>query len=419
MERALTVTVDFKERDGWTAEERSKELTELASSAGAHVIKEIIVPRDRVDPALFIGKGKAGQIAQFCADEKIKIVIFNNDLSPSQQNNLESIVAVKTIDRTQLILDIFAKRARSNEGKVQVELAQLLYLLPRLIGKGVTLSRLGGGIGTRGPGEQKLEVDRRRIRQRISHLENGLDALKVRRAMMRSKRERFSVLTAAIVGYTNVGKSTLLNALTEAAVVVQDKLFSTLDPTVRRFILPDKQKILFVDTVGFIDHLPHHLIEAFKATLEEVVEADLLLHLVDMSHPKMEEQSKSVLRVLAQIGAHHAPVITVLNKRDRVDDEVFARAGKLFPGAVVISALERIGFEGLADKIMAHVDGLTATVHVRLAAHDTKTLHYIYEHGAVTTCDYEGDWVLVEARVPSRMKEAVEKASVTRGEKKA
>ena len=260
MERAITITVDLGKREEWSAAERAAELKELAVSAGASVIKELIVHRDRIDPAFYVGKGKVEELAQTCAEENIGVVIFNNDLSPTQQRNLESAVAKKIVDRTQVILDIFAARAHSNEGKVQVELAQLMYILPRLAGKGIQLSRLGGGIGTRGPGEKKLEVDRRRIRTRMNHLEKELENLSSRRSMMRKRRERFSVPTIAIIGYTNVGKSTLLNAITNAKVAVQNKLFSTLDPTIRQFILPNRQKVLFADTVGFIDKLPHNLV---------------------------------------------------------------------------------------------------------------------------------------------------------------
>src|SRR3989338_6790726 len=291
MERAVSVTVDLGDKGDWSAMERSSELSELIASAGEKVVKEEIVKRHQPSPAYFIGSGKAEEIRKTCADHNINVVIFNNYLTGTQQKNLEEIIRHKTIDRTQLILDIFARHAHSNEGKIQVELAQLMYLLPRLIGKGIYLSRLGGGIGTRGPGEQKLEVDRRRIRARITRLKGELEGLRKRRAMMRKKRERFSILTAAIIGYTNVGKSTLLNVLTDSSIVVQDKLFSTLDPTVRRFVLPNKQKMLFVDTVGFLDRLSHSLVEAFKATLEEVVEADILVHLVDISHAKAKEQS--------------------------------------------------------------------------------------------------------------------------------
>ena len=352
MNRAIMVTVDLGKREDWTARERSNELRELAISCGAEVIEELIVNRDRIDPAHYIGSGKVEEIAKTCAEEKIDAVIFNNDLTGSQEKNLEKIIKAKIVDRTQLILDIFARRAHSSEGKLQVELARLLYMLPRLTGKGVEMSRPGGGIGTSGPGEQKLEVDRRRIHSRMSRLKKELEGLSKRRAMMRKKRARNSLPAIAIVGYTNAGKSTLINALTSSDVIVQDKLFSTLDPTVRRFVLPDRREILFIDTVGFIDRLPHDLIEAFKATLEEVSQADMLLHVVDISHPKAKEQSDAVYRVLDEIGAKDKPVITALNKTDKVGDKsLIDKALASFINPVAISALKREGLDGLIQAI--------------------------------------------------------------------
>ncbi len=353
MERALLVTVDLGKREAWTAGERADELAELARSAGALVVHSEIVRRHELSPAQYIGKGKAEELAAVAASKNVKIVIFNHDLTGTQTKNLGEILGVKTIDRTQLILDIFARRARSNEGKVQVELAQLMYLLPRLTGKDEGLSRLGGGIGTVGPGEQKLEVDRRRIRSRISKLKRDLDGLESRRDMMRKRRGRFAIPMVAIIGYTNVGKSTLLNALTGADVIVKDKLFATLDPTVRRFRMPSGQETLFVDTVGFLNDLPHHLIEAFKATLEEVTNADLVLHLVDASHPKAIEQSRAAYEVLGQIGAKDKPIITVLNKIDKVTDpESLKKLKSYFGKSVAISALKKEGFGELLQTIM-------------------------------------------------------------------
>ncbi len=410
MERALLVTVDLGKRIGWTAEERSAELRELASSAGAKVIREEIVNRHEPSPACFIGTGKAEELAGICADERIKVVIFNNDLTGTQQKNLEDIIKVKTIDRTQLILHIFARRAHSNEGKLQVELAQLSYMLPRLTGKGVIMSRPGGGIGTSGPGEQKLEVDRRRIRAKITHLKRDLSDLEGRRAMMRKNRGRFSALTIALVGYTNVGKSTLLNALTESDVVVRDKLFATLDPTVRKFIMPNKQKVLFADTVGFITELPHHLVEAFKATLEEVVEADLILHLVDASHPKALEQASAVYDVLGQIGAAEKPMVIVLNKIDKVEHkETVERIRKCFTDAIAISALKREGFDTLVGRIQEHMKGSTAVVRVTIPAADAKTLSLIHENGLIMHQEYVGDSLHIEAEVSLRLKEYLER----------
>ncbi|OGW85316.1 MAG: GTPase HflX [Omnitrophica bacterium RIFCSPLOWO2_01_FULL_45_10] len=406
MERAALVTVDFGKDRTWSAEERSLELRELARSSGVKVVIEEIANRHEPSPAFFIGKGKAEELQRTRADEAIDVVIFNNDLTGSQQKNLEDMIGAKTIDRTQLILDIFARRARSNEGKIQVELAQLLYLLPRLTGKGIYLSRLGGGIGTRGPGEQKLEVDRRRIRSRITHLKKMLEDLRQRRSMMRKKRERFSILTSAIIGYTNAGKSTLLNALTNSNVVVEDKLFSTLDPTVRRLILPNRQKVLFIDTVGFLEDIPHHLIEAFKATLEEVVEADLLLHVVDISHPKASQQAEAVYRVLDEIGAKDKPVVTVLNKRDKLEDvpSVITRAKENFNTSCVISAIKKEGFDELIRAITSYAAKLTTLIKIKLPVSDAKTLNLIYENGLVINKVYEGDSVSIEAEVPLRIK---------------
>ncbi len=414
MERALLVTVDFCQRERWTPAERSAELRELARSVGATVVREEIVRRHEPAPSQFIGSGKAEELARICADERINLVIFNNDLNGTQQKHLEEVINVRTIDRTQLILDIFAKRAHSNEGKLQVELAQLLYLMPRLVGKGIELSSQTGGIGAVGPGEKKLEVDRRKIRDRISRLEKDLEELSQRRAMMRKKRGRFSALTIAIVGYTNAGKSTLLNALTNSTVLTQDKLFATLDPTVRKFILPNRQKALFVDTVGFLDKLPHHLIEAFKATLEEVVEADLILHLVDVSHPKAPEQSDAVYKVLEEIGVKDVPMITVLNKADLVSDPVvLQRAKTFFNSTVAISALKKEGFDDLINAILPHISGLMAVVRMTIPSSDAKTLNLIYENGLVTKKEYSGDSVYIEAQVPLRIKELLESREPT------
>lgn len=410
MERAITITVDLGRRGEWSAEESAQELGELAVSAGAKVVKELIVHKPKIEPACYIGKGKAEEIAASCAADGIDIVIFNNDLTGSQQKNLEALVSAKTIDRTQLILDIFARHAHSNEGKIQVELAQLMYLLPRLTGKGIHLSRLGGGIGTRGPGEKKLEVDRRRIRARINHLEKELGNLSARRKMMRKKRERFSVLSIAIIGYTNAGKSTLLNALTDSNVTVEDKLFSTLDPTVRKFTLPNNQKVLFADTVGFLNDLPHHLVEAFKATLEEVVEADLLLHVVDISHPKAMEQSGAVYKVLRELGAENKAVITALNKIDRVENKLLIeKAMNFFTDSVPISALKKEGFGPLINAVKNHMRGLMTNIRIQIPASDTNIMSIIYENGLVTSRTYKEDKVYIEAEVPVRVAKLLDK----------
>ena len=406
MEKAILVTVDLGHDRSWTAQERSHELAELAYSARAKVIEEMIVHRHELKANYFIGEGKAEEIYSHCLAEGIDVVIFNNDLTGTQQKNLEEVIQAKVVDRTQLILDIFASRAHSNEGKIQVELAQLMYLLPRLTGKGIALSRLGGGIGTRGPGEQKLEVDRRRIKTRIVKLKNELNDLSSRRAMMRKHRTRFASLAVAIVGYTNVGKSTLLNALTRSAVVTQDKLFSTLDPTVRKFVLPDRQKVLFIDTVGFLNDLPHHLIEAFKATLEEVEEADLILHMIDISHPKAKEQAEAVYRTLDGLGVHDKPIISVLNKIDKVESKGdIEKALNLFGNSLAISALKQDGLKDLVNRIEGYVEKSLVDIRLKIPLNENKLVSFIHENGLITRKDYKEDAIYVEGRVPLRVKE--------------
>jgi len=406
MERAMIVTVDFGKRESWTAEERSAELAELAESAFAKVVRREIVHRHEPSSASFIGSGKAGELAAIALSEKIDVVIFNNDLTASQQKNLEDIINTKTIDRTQLILDIFARRAHSNEGKLQVELAQLKYILPRLMDQGLSMSRPGGGIGTSGPGEQKLETDRRTIKARVSKLTKDLAALGRRRDMMRTNRSRHSLPTIAIVGYTNAGKSTLINALTGSDVVVRNKLFATLDPTVRKLVMPNNQKVLFIDTVGFIKELPHHLVEAFKATLEEVTEADFLLHIVDASHPKAMEQAEAVYEVLKEIGAIDKPTITALNKTDKAEGRAAAESLKgRFSDPVAISAIKKDGLDRLISRILHYIKDSTVVINISIPAGDVKTLNLIHENGFIRDQKYRGEELLIEAEVPIRLKE--------------
>lgn len=401
MERALLVTVHLKsKRSARKPAERASELRELAVSDGAEVIGEIIANRDVPSSTYFLGKGKAEELAALSAEKNIDVIIFNNDLTGTQQKNLEEIVGVKTIDRTQLILDIFAHRARSNEGKIQVELAQLLYLLPRLGGEGVILSRLGGGIGTRGPGEQKLEVDRRRIRDRIAKLKSELDNLSVQRTTRRKQRGRFSLLTVAIIGYTNSGKSTLLNALTGADIYAKDRLFSTLDPTVRSAVLPNNQKALFADTVGFIDELPHHLIESFKATLEEVVNADILLHVIDGSSSNAEDMKKAVFAVLEELNATHKPVITAINKIDRIDENELRAFAKGLEDPVAISALKKTNLDALLRKVVVHLNDIVKTYTIHIPQRKASLISLIHEKGNVMKREYTGDSVSLEVQLP-------------------
>lgn len=302
----------------WTTEDSLAELAELARTAGATVVGTFIQKKAKPDTALFLGRGKVEEMAMFIQNERATLVIFDDELTPSQQRNLEMALGVKILDRTALILDIFAQRARTAAGKLQVELAQMKYSLPRILGQGLVLSRLGGGIGTRGPGETKLEVDRRRIRRRIHDIEGEIERLKKERLLHRERRRAARIPVAALVGYTNAGKSTLLNALTGADVFAEDKLFATLDPTTRSLRLADDREILVTDTVGFIQKLPHTLVQAFHATLEEVVEADILLHVVDVSNEAAEFQIEAVTEALKELGAAEKPMLYVLNKLDRL-----------------------------------------------------------------------------------------------------
>ncbi len=353
MERALLVTIKLKsEKDNWRLEDVAEELEELAHTSGAEVVDNITCICDKPTPNFFIGRGKTEEIALLSQEQGADTVIFSHDLSGTQQRNLEEVIGKKTIDRTQLILDIFARHARSPEGKTQVELAQLQYLRPRLVGKGTMLSRLGGGIGTRGPGEQKLEIDRRRISKRIDKLKDDLKRLKVHRLTMRKKRKENAIPVVALIGYTNAGKSTLLNALTCAGQSVSDGLFTTLDPLHKSFVLPNGEHILISDTVGFLHNLPHHLIEAFKATLEEVVEADLLIHVLDISHQRVHEHNQAVFSVLTELQADKKPIITALNKIDLLDDKTWLEKLKSdFHNSIIISAKSGEGLDSLVPKI--------------------------------------------------------------------
>ena len=405
-EKAILITAYQAQWSEWSSSDLATELRNLATSCSAEVVGELVCNIKKISPAYYIGKGKVADIALLAKDKTADLIIFNNDLTGSQQKNLEDIIGLKTVDRTQLILDIFADRAKSSEGKVQVELAQLEYLLPRLTGRGIALSRLGGGIGTRGPGEQKLEMDRRRINDRIARLKSKLQKLTSQRNMRRKKRERFAVSSIAIIGYTNAGKSTLLNALTSATVVTGDRLFSTLDPTIRMFALPDNQKILFVDTVGFLNQLPHHLVEAFRATLEEVIGADILLHVMDASHPKVEAQNTAVYRVLEELKIENKPVIIALNKIDNLENmQPLRRLQRSFGGGIPISALKRKGFDELIKCISERLSGLVTVANIVLPHTQMKVLNVIYENGQVLNRQYKGDKIHIKAKIPIKLRD--------------
>lgn len=401
-ERAILIGMEWGRNDSlWTVDDSLEELKQLADTAGATVIKKFIQKRPKPDPAFFIGRGKVQELALYAQQENIDLCIFDDELSPAQQRNIESVMGIRILDRTALILDIFAQRARTSEGKLQVELAQLQYTLPRIMGKGLMLSRLGGGIGTRGPGETKLEVDRRRIRDRIAFIKDQIEKVKAVRSLHRSKRKKNNVFEVSLVGYTNAGKSTLLNTLTNSDIYAKDQLFATLDPTTRQLTLPNKQEIIITDTVGFIQRLPHQLIAAFRSTLEVVTEADLLVHVIDVSHELYKEQAAAVHEVLKEIGAETKPVITVYNKIDKLPpDSKLADRLALEEDTVCISAAKKLNLESLQQMIESHLKSKAVEVTLCIPYAETAKAAQLHETANVLEQEYTENGAVMKVILP-------------------
>ena len=411
-ERAYLVAVESDDDENmWSVEDSLSELGALARTAGAEVVGTLVQRLHHPDVATYIGKGKAQELSDLEKHLNVDLVIFDDELSPSQQRNLEKSLNARVIDRTALILDIFAQHARTREGRLQVELAQLEYRLPRLAGQGTELSRLGGGsrsagaggvggaIGVRGPGETKLEIDRRRIRGRISELREEIEAVREQRKIHRRQRAAQAIPVVAVVGYTNAGKSTLFNTLTEAGVVAENKLFATLDPTTRHILLPGNQEALLTDTVGFIQKLPTKLIAAFRATLEEVIDADLLLEVVDISHENAIEQSETVNDVLADLQSDDKPRVSALNKIDLLDD-ISEVDTTLYPNAVAISALKGIGLDALREQVALVLAESMQTVQVLIPYARTELVELFHRRGHVEREEHQPEGTLLTGRIP-------------------
>jgi len=403
-ERALLVGVCPDTDLSDEVEESMRELARLADTAGAYVVDQVIQYRHSPNPAYYIGSGKAAEIAEICKEQEVDLVIFDNDLSPAQVKNLDRSIERRILDRSGLILDIFASRARSKQARIQVELAQLKYMLPRLTRQWSHLSRQAGGVGSggaigvRGPGETQLEVDRRLVRGRIEQLSRALEH--VEEAYQNQRKGRIDKFCVTLVGYTNAGKSTVFNALTQAGTLIEDRLFATLDATTRIVPVSGGQDILLSDTVGFIRKLPHHLVASFKSTLMEVFHADLLLHVVDASHPQWEAHMETVGRVLDELGVHDIPMIPVFNKRDAVEDfAVFQRMQRLYPDGVAVSALDPADMERLRNKVFEYIDRSRLELGLVIPYTEARYLATVYESGDVIFRADEPNGVRLVVRV--------------------
>ena len=405
-ERALLIGLEQDGVSKWDLRDSMEELRELASSAGAEVVDTVTQKLPKPTAPFYIGKGKAEALKDSVQNQQVTSVIFNDELSPAQGRNLENLLSRKVLDRTQLILDIFAQRARSREGRLQIELAQLQYLLPRLTRMWSHLSRQSGGIGTRGPGETQLEVDRRRVQERIARLERELEAVRKHRSVQRQGRKRHQWPVAAVVGYTNAGKSTLLNLMTGADVLAVDKLFATLDPTTRSFTLPNNQRVLLTDTVGFLRKLPHTLIESFKATLEEVSEADLLIHVVDLSHPRVDEHMRAVDNVVNELGAFGKQTLIVFNKVDILENRNLAETYcRRFPGSVAISARTGQGIDQFVEVLQSALGAWRLRSRFCVPLSESNLIAEVHRVGHVLDLQYDGDHAVITAHVPPHLEQ--------------
>jgi len=400
-EKTVLVGLEHNGVSRWDLQDSLEELRELAATAGAKVVDTVTQKLDHPTAPYYIGKGKAEEVAARCTEHGAGSIIFDDELSPAQGRNLEEVTSKKILDRTQLILDIFARRARSREGRLQIELAQLQYLLPRLTRMWTHLSRQTGGIGTRGPGETQLEVDRRRVQERIARLQKDLEEVRKHRAIQREGRARHQWPVVAIVGYTNAGKSSLLNRLTNAGVIAEDKLFATLDPTTRQYVLPNKLKVLFTDTVGFIRKLPHTVIESFKATLEELRSADLLVHVVDLSHPQWEDHIAATDAVIRELEADGKHTLVVFNKIDRLENpEAVQAAMARHPNSVAVSVKTGENLQEFVDELQNQLSAWRLRQKFRIPQSDSAALAELHRAGHVIDIRYEGDDAFVTAHIP-------------------